>query len=410
MTTDKSAYVSIIYFLGLSILSHFISRRSIPEASSWKGLKGNLTSWPRLCVLIIFIDSWAFLFASGFLTLAIGLEENHHVCSAAIYMCIVFYTTSKFFIYAFLIEKVHIVWSPPEARRFQSRPFVLCFIALIAYFVIIILNLFGRIHYIFNDLCIIGLQRWSALPLLAYDLIMNFVLTGLFVWPIKRNRTLNPMVKRVARRSFIASSFALTSSTTNIAVLGVLHGREPGWVCLACCSADVLVNAYAIYWATSLNLEGQQHNLTTFPQDNPGLTSASSMTSPSFTVTTTHSQHIISSISPTSTRLAIGKVVTPQVLPSLSMRENGQFDIVRTIQTHTFQPGLMVFSNGAHVLQNDGSDHVLPDIQEDDGSSVNASTLTADDEIINAAFVEEVENEGRIDYRIPFEETAVTRT
>ena len=92
MTTNKSAYISIIYFLGqwhaassrklrltfilgLSILSHFISRRSITETSSWKAFKRNITSWPRLCVLLIFIDSWAFLFASNGFPDPIGFKS-----------------------------------------------------------------------------------------------------------------------------------------------------------------------------------------------------------------------------------------------------------------------------------------------------------------------------------------------
>jgi len=33
-----------------------------------------------------------------------------------------------------------------------------------------------------------------------------------------------------------------------MAVLTILHGRELGWVCLGSCSADVIINALALFW------------------------------------------------------------------------------------------------------------------------------------------------------------------
>ncbi|KAH8831606.1 hypothetical protein DL96DRAFT_1588399 [Flagelloscypha sp. PMI_526] len=379
MGTDQSAYISIIYFFGLSIIAHFISRRSITEASAWKGLKRNLTTWPRFCVLLIFIDSWAFLFSSGFLTLAIGLEEN---------------VRSKFFIYAFLIEKVHIVWSNPGTPRFQSRTFILCFIALVAYVLIMILNLFGRIHFIHDDICVIGLQHWSALPLLSYDLLINFVLTGLFLWPLK---------------FYAASLFALTSSTANIAVLSALEGKEPGWVCLACCSADVLVNAFAIYWATGLNSEGQRYTFTTFPEDSPAAGSPSLTTSPSFTVTTSHSRHIISPISPTSGRSAIGKVVYPRTMSPFGAGDNAPFGIVTTVHSHSFQSGPMIFSNGMCISHDGVSDYVPQEVEEEDCDSSHAASLTCEDEIIGAAFSDDSDPQ-QVDPTISFPRVAVART
>lgn len=92
------ALTAIIHSLGATILAYFISRRTL--------LRADLTlrdvSWSWICVLLIFIDSWLFIFASGILTLGVGLEENDASCSAGIFLFIVFYGTSKLFIYAFL--------------------------------------------------------------------------------------------------------------------------------------------------------------------------------------------------------------------------------------------------------------------------------------------------------------------
>jgi hypothetical protein len=49
-------------FTGITILTHFISRSVAAENLSWKAL--SRLTWPRLCTLIVFLDSWLFLFAS----------------------------------------------------------------------------------------------------------------------------------------------------------------------------------------------------------------------------------------------------------------------------------------------------------------------------------------------------------
>lgn len=49
-----------------------------------------------------------------------------------------------------------------------------------------------------------------------------------------------------------SSTVALTTSTTNIVILGVLGGTELGWLCLAACGVDVIVNALSIFWVTGI--------------------------------------------------------------------------------------------------------------------------------------------------------------
>lgn len=233
------------------MLAHCLSRRLATEdLSSFRDLLQ--ISWPRLCIILVFFDSWLFLLASGVLIFGVGLEYRYSVCSAAIYLCIGCYTGSKLLIYLFLSEKVHIVWSPlPGTKRFHSRIYIVCFATLCVYFVVILLMIFGRIHYFREDgTCVVGLRHLSSYPLLIFDLFINIFLTGLFVWPLLKSRFLNPSLRRVASRTLIGAAAALTSSTTNIAILGTLHGEELGWICLGSCGADVIFNALALFWVT----------------------------------------------------------------------------------------------------------------------------------------------------------------
>ena len=101
-TMGHGAIISaIVYLLGVSVVSHLISRRILVD-----GAQCSLqpATWPRLCVLIIFLDSYLFLFTSGILILGVGMTASTVACSLGIYLCIVFYGTSKFFIYLFLSE------------------------------------------------------------------------------------------------------------------------------------------------------------------------------------------------------------------------------------------------------------------------------------------------------------------
>ena len=102
-----------IHLLGVTILAHLVSRQTI--------LRGNFTlrdvSWAWICVLLILIDSWLFIFASGILILGVGLEENDVSCSTGILLCIIFYGSSKFFIYVFLCSSCY----PPDQVSLLNR-------------------------------------------------------------------------------------------------------------------------------------------------------------------------------------------------------------------------------------------------------------------------------------------------
>jgi hypothetical protein len=74
--------------------------------------------------------------------------------------------------------------------------------------------------------------------------------SSLFVYPLYHSHKLTPPLRRLAKRTLWAALVALVTSATNVAILMVLHGQELGWVCLGSCTADVTVNALALFFVT----------------------------------------------------------------------------------------------------------------------------------------------------------------
>ncbi|CAK5267120.1 unnamed protein product [Mycena citricolor] len=244
------ALITCLHVLGVTIVSCFISRRLI-LADGFSVRAVLQLPWARLCTLLIFIDSYLFLFASTLVIFGFGLQLNATSCAAGIYLCVLFYATSKILIYLFLTEKVYVVWDTGRSR-FRSPVFLVCFVTVALYLAIVLIMFFGRIEEFRPEdgACIIGLKPTASIPLLSYDLYINVLLTGLFMWPLLRSKHSSARLRRVATRTLIASAVALTTSTVNMTVLTLMHGRQFGWLCLACCSSDVIFNAGAIFWVT----------------------------------------------------------------------------------------------------------------------------------------------------------------
>ncbi|KAG8786645.1 hypothetical protein FRC15_010985 [Serendipita sp. 397] len=240
---------SVLSLVATTAISYCFAQRAYKvDFFSRRGLSSiNVTKW---LLLLLFLDSWAFVFLSGVLVNGVGLSLNNTTCSMGILACIIFYCVSKLLTYLFLLEKVYIVW-PNKGTRWSSKAYRVGFVALLGFVVVLIVMVIGRIAYIREDRqCVIGLQRGSSLTMLIIDLLVNVLLTGLFLWPLWSSNMLSPNLRRVATRTLIASGAALGISATNITILTIMHGRELGWICLASCSTDVVVNALVLFWLT----------------------------------------------------------------------------------------------------------------------------------------------------------------
>ncbi|KAF8603698.1 hypothetical protein BDV93DRAFT_493259 [Ceratobasidium sp. AG-I] len=246
---SMQALSSVIHLLGTSLLAFCFSRRTTGPLLSWETWAS--MTWPRLCVLLVFLDSWLFLFSTGILIGGAGMSSTSTNCALGIYACIVLYALSKVLIYLFLAEKVHVVWGGTHQPRMRSKVYWLCMVTMTPYVAIVIIMLIGRVAYFRADrACIIGLRKYASLSLLIYDLYINIFLTGMFLWPLFRSRLSNPRIRKVALRTLVAAAAALTTSTINIAVLTIMHGQQLGWVCLGSCGTDVTVNALVLFWVT----------------------------------------------------------------------------------------------------------------------------------------------------------------
>ncbi|KAF3919231.1 hypothetical protein AA313_de0206583 [Arthrobotrys entomopaga] len=59
----------------------------------------------------------------------------------------------------------------------------------------------------------------------------------------------------MAKRTFWGSAATLVSTIANLTTLVVLRGHEPGWICFACCNADVVFSVVVLHWVTSTDCE-----------------------------------------------------------------------------------------------------------------------------------------------------------
>ncbi|CAE7231597.1 unnamed protein product [Rhizoctonia solani] len=259
---------AMIHLVGSSILAYCIARRiKTVRATSVNELKA--LSWPRVCVVLILIISWLFVFGgktvkpvpegmltvmpivAGILIHGVGMATSFNACEAGIYLCIWLYAISKVLIYAFLIEKVRVVWDIVAQPRLTSPVYLMCLFVVVPFCGVPILMVVGRIAFFREDTmaCVIGLKPFSSLALLVYDLCMNIFLNAMFLWPLLRSKLINPRLRAVARRTLVAAAAALATSIINIAILTAME-HQLGWVCLGSCGTDVTLNAMVIFWVT----------------------------------------------------------------------------------------------------------------------------------------------------------------
>ncbi|KAF8340508.1 uncharacterized protein EI90DRAFT_3035823 [Cantharellus anzutake] len=248
---------SVVHFVGSAVLAFCLARRTAED-----GLLSDLrrdwrnSSYARLYVILVFFDSLIFVVFTGILIHGIGLELSHATCSLGIFACIFLYTSSKILIYSFLSERVWLVWSNnasvTKRSRWSSPVYRICAGSIMVYCACITLLIVYRVATLDHEtgVCHIGIQKFVSVALVVYDTYITLLLTGLFVYPMWRDKVKSPRLRRMALRTLIAAFVALATSTVNVGILLALHGHELGWVCLASCGTDVTVNALVLYFVT----------------------------------------------------------------------------------------------------------------------------------------------------------------
>ncbi|KAI8153621.1 hypothetical protein K4K49_002293 [Colletotrichum sp. SAR 10_70] len=193
-----------------------------------------------IVVLLIYLDSYLFVFVTAVLQFALGVNTNIQICDGAILLCL------------------HIIRGATKPRLKSKLYIFNSFGMLGVYAVIAILNFIFRITRIDDGQCYIGMQKVSMIPLISFDAVVNVYLTILFLIPLKSlysfknfpKTPANVRLRTVALRTFVGALCTLTSSIVNLTVLMALDG-EPGWVCLMCCNSDILFSAVVVQWVTN---------------------------------------------------------------------------------------------------------------------------------------------------------------
>ncbi|KAI8337801.1 hypothetical protein BD560DRAFT_28042 [Blakeslea trispora] len=246
----------------LEITSELISLLCITVLASAVGSKTfgekiKTINYGRLMVIVLYLLSWAFATTS---IIVVSTNNNNMVsCTLGMLSCDIFYAGSKIVVYAWLIERIHLVTAVKTARlktcqyRFHLVllcPFVIIFALMLTY---------RNIYLEADGKCIIGLQLVASVPLIVYDFVLNLYLTWLFMAPlmnvglISRNNWRRSRLYKLARRTMVASIVSLLISFANVLVVVITKGHERGLVCLTMCTVDVTINAVTVYWVIISN-------------------------------------------------------------------------------------------------------------------------------------------------------------
>lgn len=244
----------------LEIISEFISLVCITVLASAIGLKTygekiKTINYGRVMVILLYVTSWAFATTSAII---VSTNNNNMTsCTLGMLSCDIFYAGSKIVIYAWLIERIHLV-TAVKTPRLKTNQYRFHLVLLLPYIIILVLMLTYRNIYLEEDgKCTIGLQLVASVPLLVYDFIFNFYLTWLFMAPLmsvgltSRANWKRSRLYKLARRTLVASIVSLLISFANVLVVVITHGHERGLVCLTMCTLDVTINAVVVHWVTT---------------------------------------------------------------------------------------------------------------------------------------------------------------
>ncbi|KAI7884456.1 uncharacterized protein EV154DRAFT_554875 [Mucor mucedo] len=244
----------------LEIISEFISLICITVLAAALGSKTfgeklKTINYGRVMVILLYFLSWSFATTSA--VIVSTNNNNMTSCTLGMLSCDIFYAGSKIVVYAWLIERIHLV-TAVKTSRLKTRIYRFHLVLLCPYVIIFALMLAFRNIYLEPDgKCTIGLQLIASVPLLCYDFILNLYLTWLFMAPLmnvgltSRANWKRSRLYKLARRTLVSSIVSLLISFANVLVVVITQGHERGLVCLTMCTVDVTINAVVVHWVTT---------------------------------------------------------------------------------------------------------------------------------------------------------------
>lgn len=262
--------------------------------------KRNFTS---MLIVSMFFFGLGFIVSASIVQTGQGLR-THKLCYASAMICLVFYTCNKLAMYAvlsplptnprrpltstssyvFLLERARIVRAPFMPRHKDYVWLIGLFIILGGFGSIAILGYLSPIVDLskLDGRCRIGLPPTVSFPLLCFDVVINFLLTGVFFWLLRpvlelrglmslsnwcgtrfakkiarsvsnrKNKletdshgnnanlqlAMNKSIKTLLLKCLIGSMLVMLPTVGNMAQFYTMNSRELGWVCLTICTLD----------------------------------------------------------------------------------------------------------------------------------------------------------------------------
>ncbi|KAJ5061428.1 hypothetical protein J3E72DRAFT_385362 [Bipolaris maydis] len=243
----------------------------------------------HIYIFIDYISAMTFIIAAAIVHNGLGITTDA-ICKAAIRLCLLFYTAGKVSMYLFLVERVHVLRAPYRSRwsdylwLFSTMGIFVSLGAIGAAGFIVPITSLSRD----DGRCRIGLQPYAIIPLLICDIVINILLTLVFIYllspVIRRSRpsgagfasrlagatgnlcrqaeqrtavSLHPVNQRLVRRvekllfkTLVGCFLVVLPASGNLTALWIYQGKMPAFMCFTICIFDVTWAAVVLHWLT----------------------------------------------------------------------------------------------------------------------------------------------------------------
>jgi hypothetical protein len=139
-----------------------------------------------ILVLVIYTLVLIFIVTATVLVAAQGLK-TYRLCLAGTWVCLILYTFTKGAILLFLIERIHVVRAPYVQRK-NDKIYLGCLAMVLLMFGPVVVNCYIQpVTYMSaaNGRCHFGIRGSASIPILAVNIFVDLVLTGVFFYLLR---------------------------------------------------------------------------------------------------------------------------------------------------------------------------------------------------------------------------------
>ncbi|OAK98789.1 hypothetical protein IQ06DRAFT_278347 [Phaeosphaeriaceae sp. SRC1lsM3a] len=232
-----------------------------------------------LLVVVIYTLVFIFIIISAVFVAGQALTTLK-LCRAGTWVCLILYTFTKGAVFLFLVERIRIVRAPFVQRK-HDKIYLACLAMVIVLFGPVV------IHSYTNPVinmgpskrrCYFGIRGTASIPILAVNMFIDLVLTGVFFYLLRpvvtsssepsillalksqcdRMEPLMPMntnetnvqrnIRTLLWKSIIGSLLIEIPMMANMIQFVITKGEELGTICLILCVVEVVWDTLVIHW------------------------------------------------------------------------------------------------------------------------------------------------------------------